>query len=79
VNVDASKSTDDTGISSYEWSWGDDTISTGPSNDKTATHVYELTDTYEITLTVTDIKGAKTIVSDSVHVIKPNVGPKALF
>jgi len=29
VNVDASKSTDDTGISSYEWSWGDDSTSIG--------------------------------------------------
>jgi PKD repeat protein len=50
VNFDASASTDDFGIVSYDWAFGDSTTGTG----KLATHTYAVQGTYPVTLTVTD-------------------------
>ncbi len=50
VSFDASTSTDDGSIASYEWNFGDETNGTGV----TATHTYATEGTYTVTLTVTD-------------------------
>ena len=43
-------------IASYAWTWGDTTAGTG----KTATHTYPTAGSYQVSLTVTDDRGAKT-------------------
>jgi PKD repeat protein len=53
VNFDAGSSTDNMGIVSYEWSFGDETTGTG----KTTIHTYASTGTYTVTLTVRDAAG----------------------
>jgi parallel beta-helix repeat protein len=53
VSFDAGDSTDNVGIVSYEWDFGDETSGTG----KTATHEYTDADTYTVTLTVEDAAG----------------------
>jgi PKD repeat protein len=50
VTFDASASTDNVGIVSYEWNFGDGTTGTG----KTTTHTYTNTGPYTVTLTVED-------------------------
>jgi PKD repeat protein len=54
ISVDASASTDDHGIVSYAWDWGD--LSAAGSG-VTATHTYAAGGTYTVTLTVTDTVG----------------------
>jgi len=53
VTFDASGSTDNVGIVSYEWNFGDETNRTG----KTTTHTYKSPGTYDVTLTVKDEAG----------------------
>lgn len=53
VTFDAGESTDNVGIVSYEWNFGDGTSGTG----KTATHAYSNLGTYTATLTVKDSAG----------------------
>ena len=53
VTFDASASSDNVGIASYEWGFGDGTTGTG----KTTTHTYTNTGTYTVTLTVKDAAG----------------------
>jgi len=53
VSFDAGSSTDNVGIVSYKWNFGDETFGTG----KTATHVYANAGTYIVTLTVEDAAG----------------------
>lgn len=53
VTFDASDSTDDVGIISYEWDFGDGTTGTGI----TTTHIYTKPGTYTVTLTVKDAAG----------------------
>jgi len=54
ITFDASDSTDDGIITNYSWDFGDGSaIQTGVN----PTHIYELSATYEITLTVTDDTG----------------------
>jgi PKD repeat protein len=54
-HVDGSGSTDDVGVTSYLWNWGDEqvTLTTGP----TASHTYEYDDTFTIVLTAYDTRG----------------------
>lgn len=53
VSFDASSSTDNVGIVSYEWNFGDGTTGSG----KTTTHTYANAGTYTVTLTVKDAAG----------------------
>jgi len=53
VNFDASASTDNVEIVSYEWDFGDGTIATG----QTASHMYLKAGVYNVTLTVRDAAG----------------------
>jgi len=53
VTFDAGGSTDNVGIVSYEWDFGDGTTGTG----KTTTHTYASPGTYTVTLTVKDAAG----------------------
>ncbi|MGM0590072.1 MAG: PKD domain-containing protein [Halobacteriota archaeon] len=53
VAFDATDSTDDGQIASYEWDFGDGTNGTG----ETTAHTYESSGTYTVTLTVTDAAG----------------------
>jgi len=72
VTVNASKSTDDTGIQSYTWTWGDGTTTTGVSKSKT----YKKAGTFLITLTVKDLGGLSSSVSRNVTVkTTANIAP----
>ena len=53
VTVDGGASTDDRGIASYQWDFGDGTTKTGA----TATHTYAGAGTWTVTLRVTDAEG----------------------
>lgn len=53
VSFDGSASSDNVGIDSYEWDFGDGTTATGPN----PTHAFENSGTYSVVLTVTDEAG----------------------
>ena len=53
ITFNASRSSDNVGIVSYEWEFGDGNTGTG----ETPTHVYEKGGTYTVILTVTDASG----------------------
>ncbi len=53
VAVDGSASTDDTGIETYAWDFGDGSTAEGAA----ATHVFETAGAFAVTLTVTDADG----------------------
>ena len=53
VTLDGSNSTDNVGVVSYEWNFGDGTSGTGVS----VTHIYANAGTYNVTLTVKDAAG----------------------
>jgi len=65
ITFDASTSTDNVGIVSYEWNFGDGTISIG----KTTTHIYKTPATYTVTLTVKDAVGNTGIGTRTVTVL----------
>jgi len=62
VTLDGTASTDDTGIESYSWNFGDNSTGTGP----TPSHVYTGAGTYTVTLTVTDHSGLTNSASTTV-------------
>jgi parallel beta-helix repeat protein len=66
VSLDASSSTDNIGIVSYDWVFGDGTTGTG----KTETHAYAEPGIYPATLTVTDAAGNSNTDSISITVQK---------
>jgi PKD repeat protein len=70
VSVDASASTG-TGPLSYAWNYGDMIT----QNGLTASHSYVTTESYTITLTVTDSLGQKGTATKSVDVANPNPPP----
>jgi len=65
VTFDGGDSTDNVGIVSYEWNFGDGTTGTG----KTTTHVYTSPGTYTVTLAVNDVAGntATNSITVTVH------------
>jgi PKD repeat protein len=65
VTFDASGSSDNVGVVSYEWNFGDETTGTG----KTTTHTYASQGTYTVTLTVKDSAGnsATDTITITVH------------
>ena len=74
--MDASSSSDSDGsIASYAWTFGDGVTASGV----TANHTYASGGSYDVTLTVTDNKGASTNVTKQVTVSPPNVAPTADF
>ena len=67
VQVDASQSTDDGSIVSYQWNFGD-----GDSSQAEVTsHIYSQTGSYPLTLTVTDNEGAVGSASTTIQVSDP--------
>jgi PKD repeat protein len=73
VTFDASASTDNVGIVSYEWNFGDGTTGIG----RTTTHTYTNETTYTVTLTVKDSAGNTATQSVKVTVRSP--GPLELL
>ena len=71
VQFDASTSSDDVGIASYAWSFGDGATST-ESNPQ---HTYTTAGTYTVTLTVTDTDGETAQASSTVVVVVGNQPP----
>ncbi|MEO7456242.1 MAG: PKD domain-containing protein [Gemmatimonadaceae bacterium] len=65
-SFDARSSTDDVGIVSYAWNWGDGRSETRTS--ATALNTFAVNGTYTVTLTVTDGGGLKSSVSRAVQV-----------
>ena len=75
---DGSGSTDpdEDEIVSYSWDFGDGTT----SDEVSPTHTYAASDTYTVTLTVTDERGAEGSSSQSVAVeVPPNTAPEAVI
>jgi parallel beta-helix repeat protein len=70
VNFDASSSSDNVGIASYEWNFGDGTSGIG----KTATHEYKKAGDYIVTLTVKDAEG-----NQAINTIVVTVNPTEAF
>lgn len=69
VTFDAGASSDNVGIVSYQWDFGDETTGTG----KTVTHTYANPGTYTVTLTVKDAAGNSAIHSIGVTVLAAGV------
>lgn len=73
VNFDGTASTDDSGIVSYEWDFGDDSNGTGA----TTTHTYTETGEYAVTLVVKDEEGLSNDHTITVTIGEDNYPPTA--
>ena len=78
TGFNASRSTDNAGVTSYNWSFGDGTTAAGA----TPTHTYADPGTYTVTLTVTDAAGNTNTDTSTVTVLDttnpvPNISPAA--
>jgi len=75
-SFDASGSTDDTGIVSYSWNFGDSSFSSG----LITSHSYAATSSYTVTLTVTDTDGLQSSMPKLVSVTSEvPVPPESFF
>ncbi|WP_373079090.1 S8 family serine peptidase [Zhongshania sp.] len=70
-SFDGTASTDDNGITQYQWSFGDGAVASGVS----ASHNYGAAGTYSVTLTVNDGAAQQHSVSQNVVVDLPGSGP----
>ena len=68
-SFDASASSDDVGIASYSWTFGD----SGTSSGVTPSHSYATGGTYSVSLTVTDVGGNTDVETQPVTVNRPPV------
>ena len=69
-NADASNSSDDHGIASYEWDWGDNSTSSG---GPLTSHTYAATGVYLVTLTVYDSENQSHSDSETANVNPPTI------
>ncbi|UPV99879.1 PKD domain-containing protein [Halorussus gelatinilyticus] len=67
VELDASNSSDDEGIVSFDWQFGDGESASG----ETVNHTYDSTGEYNVTLTVTDTDGNTDTANGTVTVTEP--------
>ena len=74
ITFDSSSSTDDNGISRYEWDFGDGNTATG----ETVTHTFSDRGTFTPTVTVTDTSD-QTSIASTVIVVKDMVPPEAVL
>ena len=74
VTFDSSESTDNVGIVSYTWDFGDGNGSTSAN----PVHTYETSGTYDVTLTVTDGNGLSDISVQEITVMEDNSIPVAI-
>lgn len=75
LSVDGSGSTDDQGVTSYAWTFGDGGTATGA----TASHTYAAGGTYDVKLTVTDATGNTATRTQQVSIVAANAAPDAAF
>ncbi|MET3811360.1 PKD domain-containing protein [Arthrobacter sp. UYEF3] len=77
ASFEGSGSSDPDGtVVSYAWDFGD---GSAPGNGATAQHSYSAAGTYNVTLTVTDDKGATNTAANLVTLASPNQPPAAAF
>ncbi|EMR74853.1 hypothetical protein MBGDF03_00049 [Thermoplasmatales archaeon SCGC AB-540-F20] len=67
INFDASESSDDCGILSYEWDWTSD--GTYDATGEIISHDYGDTDNHDCTLKVTDCEGQTDTITKTVHAV----------
>lgn len=68
------QSTDDIGIVSYAWDFGDGTV----SNLQNPVHTFDMANIYLVTLTVTDAGGLDDVSTLNISAMDPNGGPLAV-
>ena len=73
VNFTGSVSTDDTGITSYNWEFGDGNT----SNEADPSHEFQEPGMYKVTLTVSDAEGLESTNQLDITVNQPNAAPQA--
>lgn len=77
VDFDATKSTDDNNVVSYNWDFGDNTAT---DSGLVVSHTYNTVGTYTATLTVTDDAGKTTATTKVITVVEvPDSNPVAAF
>jgi len=67
---DASASSDDRGIASYSWKFGDGSTIAGTASSARVTHVYSAAGSYMVTLTVTDSAGQQSVKTTTISIKK---------
>lgn len=69
IRFDGTDSTDDVGIETFSWDFGDGTATSGP----TPNHTYDATGTYAVELSVTDTAGNTDSSSSTIVITEPAV------